>query len=99
MKMSAQRDLKANPADVYAALLDPEILRQCLPGSSEVEGSPQAGYTAIVTQNVGPVKATFNGHLAKSGMVENETLTVTGEGTNADEMPKKAWLKKLTRRD
>lgn len=80
MKMSDQRDLKAEPAAVYTALLDPEILRRCVPGASEVNGNPQDGYSAVVTQKVGPVKATFNGHVTMTDMIENETLTITGEG-------------------
>ena len=80
MQMSDTRDIKADPATVYAALLDPEMLKACVPGAQEVEGSPGEGYTATVTQKVGPVKATFKGNVTMSDMVENEKLTITGEG-------------------
>ena len=80
MQMSDDREIKADPATVYAAILDPEMLKACVPGASAVEGNPQDGYTATVTQKVGPVKATFKGQVTMSDMVENEKLTITGEG-------------------
>mgnify|MGYP003362187719 CR=1 FL=1 len=80
MHMSDDREIKADPATVYAAILDPEMLKACVPGASDVEGNPQDGYTATVTQKVGPVKATFKGQVTMSDMVENEKLTITGEG-------------------
>ncbi|MFC6688301.1 CoxG family protein [Jhaorihella thermophila] len=80
MQMSDQREIQADPATVYAALLDPEVLKACVPGAQEVEGNPQDGYTAIVVQKVGPVKATFKGQVTMSDMVENRSLTISGEG-------------------
>lgn len=80
MKMSDTREINADPATVYAALLDANMLKECVPGAQEVTGSPEEGYTATVVQKVGPVKATFKGQVTMSDMVENEKLTITGEG-------------------
>ncbi len=80
MQMSDQREIAADPATVYAALLDPEVLKACVPGATEVLGNPTDGYTASVTQRVGPVKATFKGAVTMSDMVENQSLTIAGEG-------------------
>ncbi|MEX0281092.1 MAG: CoxG family protein [Arenibacterium sp.] len=80
MKMSDTREINADPATVYAALLDTDMLKACVPGAQEVTGSPAEGYTATVVQKVGPVKATFKGAVTMSDMVENEKLTITGEG-------------------
>ncbi|MBE1285712.1 MAG: carbon monoxide dehydrogenase [Rhodobacteraceae bacterium] len=80
MQMSDQKEILADPATVYAALLNPEVLKACVPGASEVTGTPEDGYQATVTQKVGPVKATFKGQVTMSDMVENERLTITGEG-------------------
>lgn len=70
MQMSDQREINADPATVYAALLDPDVLKACVPGAQEVTGNPQDGYAATVTQKVGPVKATFKGQVSMSDMVE-----------------------------
>ena len=80
MQLSDTRQIAATPAQVYAALLSPEVLKACVPGAQEVTGSPAEGFEATVVQKVGPVKATFKGQVTLSEMVENESLTITGEG-------------------
>ena len=80
MQMSDTRQIAAAPAEVYAALLNPAVLKACVPGATEVTGDPASGFEASVTQKVGPVKATFKGKVTLSDMVENESLTITGEG-------------------
>lgn len=80
MKMQDQREIKAPREVVFAAILDPEVLKDCIPGASSVEGNPTDGFEAVVTQKVGPVKATFKGAVQMSEIVENEKITITGEG-------------------
>lgn len=80
MKMNDQKEIAADPATVYAALLSPEVLVQCVPGAKEVTGTVEEGYTATVTQKVGPVQATFKGRVEMSDLVEGQKLTLTGEG-------------------
>ncbi|MDF3382224.1 MULTISPECIES: CoxG family protein [Sulfitobacter] len=80
MQMSDTRQIAATPAEVYAALLDPDMLQTCVPGAQDVSGSVEEGYVATVVQKVGPVKATFKGHVTLSDLVPNEALTITGEG-------------------
>lgn len=80
MRMSDTREIKADRATVWAALLSPEVLRSCVPGAQEVTGTPEEGFEATVVQKVGPVKATFKGHVTLSNMNEPESLTLSGEG-------------------
>ena len=80
MQMSDTRQIAATPAEVYAALLNPDVLKECVPGATEVTGSPADGFEASVTQKVGPVKATFKGQVTLSDMIENQSLTISGEG-------------------
>ncbi len=80
MKMSDERMIAAEPAVVWAALLDPEVLKACVPGCTEMTGSPEDGFEATVVQKVGPVKATFKGAVTLTGMDEPNSLTLTGEG-------------------
>jgi carbon monoxide dehydrogenase subunit G len=80
MKMCDQRDIQADPAAVYAALLSPEVLMECVPGVQQVTGTPEEGFEAVVVQKAGPVKATFKGTVTLSDMVENTSLTISGEG-------------------
>ncbi|MEP5633657.1 MAG: carbon monoxide dehydrogenase subunit G [Tateyamaria sp.] len=80
MQMSDTRQIAAPPKDVYAALLNPDVLKACVPGATEVTGNASDGFEASVTQKVGPVKATFKGQVTLSDLIENESLTITGEG-------------------
>ena len=80
MQMSDPRQIAATPAQVYAALLDPDMLKACVPGATEVAGSPAEGFVATVVQKVGPVKATFAGEVTISDMVPNTSLRIEGAG-------------------
>jgi len=80
MHMSDSRTIAAPPEQVWAAILDPEVLKQCVPGCQEMHGSPEDGFEATVVQKVGPVKATFKGHVTLSEMIPNQSLTLSGEG-------------------
>jgi carbon monoxide dehydrogenase subunit G len=80
MQLSDTREIKADPATVWAAILDPEFLQQAVPGCESVTGNAQDGFEAVVVQKVGPVKARFTGVVKMSDIVEGESLTISGEG-------------------
>ncbi|PTX54666.1 hypothetical protein C8N43_3484 [Litoreibacter ponti] len=80
MKLSDSRTIEADIATVWAALLDADVLQTCVPGCTEMSGSPTDGFEATVVQKVGPVKATFKGAVEISNMVEKQALTISGEG-------------------
>ncbi|MCF3595348.1 carbon monoxide dehydrogenase subunit G [Rhodobacteraceae bacterium LMO-12] len=80
MKLEATRQIAADRATVWAALLSPEVLKECVPGCQELSGSADEGFEAVVVQKVGPVKATFKGVVTLSDRIEGESLTLSGEG-------------------
>ncbi|MEJ8560132.1 carbon monoxide dehydrogenase subunit G [Yoonia sp. GPGPB17] len=80
MNLADARDIAAPRSAVWAAILDPEVLKTCIPGCQELSGSVADGFEAIVVQKVGPVKATFKGAVEISDIVEGESLTLTGQG-------------------
>ena len=80
MQMSDTRQIAATPAQIYAALLDPDMLKACVPGATVVAGSPECGFVATVVQKVGPVKATFKGEVTISDMVLDTSLKIDGMG-------------------
>lgn len=80
MQMSDSRQIAAPPAVIWAALFDPDVLKACVPGCTDLSGSAAEGYEATVVQKVGPVKATFKGTVTMSDVVEGESCTLTGEG-------------------
>lgn len=80
MDLSGSRVIKADRATVWQALNDVDVLKACIPGCQEMTGSPEEGFEAVVTQKVGPVKATFKGAVALSDIVEGESYRISGEG-------------------
>ncbi|MEJ6394033.1 carbon monoxide dehydrogenase subunit G [Gymnodinialimonas sp. 2305UL16-5] len=80
MEMHASRHIAAPRDQVWAALNDPEVLKACIPGCEELTGSPEEGFSAVVKQKVGPVKATFKGAVTLSDVVPGERYTIYGEG-------------------
>ena len=80
MQLTDHRDIKADPQTVWAAILNPEVLKECVPGCESMEGTPDTQFEAVVTQKVGPVKATFKGVVTLSDMVPGQSLRISGEG-------------------
>lgn len=80
MQMSDSREIKAPQEQVWAAILDPEVLKQCVPGCTEMAGNADEGFEATVVQKVGPVKATFKGQVTLSDVDAPNTVTLSGEG-------------------
>ena len=80
MNLSDSREINADVATVWAALLDPEVLKACVPGCQEMTGSADEGFEATVVQKVGPVKATFKGAVQMTDVVEPTSMTISGEG-------------------
>ncbi len=67
MKLTDSRTIQADVATIWAGLLNPEVLKECVPGCTEMAGSPGEGFEATVVQKVGPVKATFKGAVHQEG--------------------------------
>jgi uncharacterized protein len=80
MNLSGSRQIAADRRAVWAALNDPEVLKASIPGCSELTGSATDGFSAVVTQKIGPVKATFKGKVTLSDIVEGESYRISGEG-------------------
>lgn len=80
MKLTDTREIKADPKVVWDAILNPEVLKDCIPGCESLTGSVAEGYEAVVKQKVGPVSATFTGLVQLSDIVEGRSLKISGEG-------------------
>lgn len=80
MQMKGFQRIDASVTTVWSGLLNPEVLKACVPGCQEMSGNPQNGFEATVVQKVGPVKATFKGVVTLEGMNEPESLVLNGEG-------------------
>lgn len=80
MQLSDSRDIRAELAVVWRAILDPEVLKACIPGCESMTGSVTEGYQAVVKQKIGPVSATFTGLVQLSDIIEGRSIRISGEG-------------------
>jgi hypothetical protein len=80
MKLTDTRDIAAAPDLVWSAILNPDVLKDCIPGCQSLTGSAAEGYEAVVKQKVGPVSATFTGKVMLSDIVEGRSVRISGEG-------------------
>ncbi|WP_376961040.1 carbon monoxide dehydrogenase subunit G [Azospirillum sp. A26] len=81
MDMSGSHRIEASRDAVWAALNDPDILRQCIPGCEDVVRQSDTEMTAKVVAKVGPVSAKFAGKVTLSDLDPPNGYTITGEGS------------------
>jgi uncharacterized protein len=81
MQMSDSQRIPASKETVWAALNNPDILKQCIPGCQSLEMSEANKMTATVVLKVGPVKATFGGKVTLSDLDPPNSYRISGEGS------------------
>lgn len=80
MELSDEIIINAPKDKVYAALNDPEILQQCIPGCEELIKHSDTELEAKVVLKVGPVKARFSGDVQLDTAGAPGAFSLTGKG-------------------
>src|SRR5690606_41289239 len=80
MHMTGEYLIPAPRAKVWAALNDPEVLKQSIPGCESIEKISDTEFTARVRAKVGPVNAAFNGAVKLSDLDPPNGYTISGGG-------------------
>lgn len=80
MDMTGEHRIEAPRQAVWAALNDPEALKQAITGCETLERVSDTEFQAQVVAKVGPVKAKFNGKVTLSDLDPPHGYTITGEG-------------------
>jgi len=81
MDMTGEHTIRAPRQAVWAALNDPEVLKQSIAGCEELNKTSDTEFQAQVTAKVGPVKAKFAGKVTLSDLNPPNGYTITGEGS------------------
>lgn len=81
MELSDEIIINAPKERVYAALNDPEILKQCIPGCEELIKHSDTDLEAKVVLKVGPVKAKFGGEVQLDTSGAPDAFSLTGQGS------------------
>lgn len=72
--------IPAERHEVWKALNDPDMLRDCIPGCKSLERQSDTDFTASVRAAIGPVSATFGAAISLGEIVPDQGYTITGEG-------------------
>lgn len=80
MELADEIIINAPKDVVYAALNNPEILQQCIPGCEELIKHSDTELEAKVLLKVGPVKARFNGDVQLDTAGAPDAFSLTGQG-------------------
>mgnify|MGYP002529345036 CR=1 FL=1 len=80
MKMKGEIRINAQRETVFAALNDPEVLKQAIPGCQDLEKTSDTEFTATVVTKVGPIKATFKGGATMHNLKPPESSSIAGPG-------------------
>lgn len=81
MDMTGEHRISAPRETVWDALNNADILRECIPGCTELDQKSPTELSAVVVQKIGPVKAKFAGDVELTNIKAPESYTIRGEGS------------------
>ena len=80
MDMTGEQRIAASQQAVWAALNDPAVLKECIPGCESLEKVSDTEMAAKVKLQIGPVRANFAGKVTLSDLDPPNSYRITGEG-------------------
>ena len=89
MELKDEITINASKEQVYAALINADVLRQCIPGCQELVQHSDTDLEAKVVLKVGPVKAKFSGNVQLDKTGAPDTFSLAGQGNGVlQDLPK-----------
>ncbi len=80
MEMSGEYKIPASREEVWAALNDPDKLKEAIPGCESITKVSDTEMEAVATTKIGPVKAKFKGTVNLEDLDPPNGYTIRGEG-------------------
>ena len=82
MELRGEASIPASSMEVWEALQNPDVLKECIDGCQEMSRTSPDQYTARIRASIGPVRATFSAHIRMVDIVDLEsyTLEVSAKG-------------------
>ncbi|SHI31799.1 CoxG family protein [Pollutimonas bauzanensis] len=81
MELKGEQIIALPAGQVWAALNDPAVLQQCVPGCDVFELTGENQYKIVMTATVGPIKAKFTGKLLLSDIAPPESYKLSFDGS------------------
>ena len=82
MRLEGSHTIQAPRDRVFAALVDPDVLQRCIPGSQQLEKIDDDKYSAKLSAGVGAIKASFTATVSMEEVTppSHFKLIVEGKG-------------------
>jgi len=80
MEMTGEQLVPLPQAETWAALNDPEVLTDCIPGCESITRTADQEYEVLMTAKVGPVSAKFKGKMTVADADPPRAYTLRFEG-------------------
>jgi len=80
MEMQSSRSVPAPVPTVWAALNDPAVLKDCIPGCETIEPDGENAYRIAMAARIGPVAAKFSGRMQIADIDPPTGYTLSFEG-------------------
>ncbi|OXT01738.1 carbon monoxide dehydrogenase [Notoacmeibacter marinus] len=80
VEIEGEETINAPVATVWAALNDPNVLKECIPGCDELNKTSDTEMEAKVTLKIGPIKSTFSGQVELKNINAPTSYTIEGKG-------------------
>jgi uncharacterized protein len=80
MLLEGEERIEAPVEKVWAALNDPAVLKDCIPGCEALEKKSDTEMTAAVLLKIGPIKARFSGAVELTNLNPPHSYRISGEG-------------------
>jgi carbon monoxide dehydrogenase subunit G len=81
MDLTGSYTIPAKQSVVWAALNDPNILRESIPGCETLSMLSETEFAATIVAKIGPLKARFTGKVELSEIDPNNGYKIRGEGS------------------
>ena len=80
MEMTGEQLIPLSQAATWAALNDPEVLKDCVPGCESITRTADQEFDVVMTARVGPVSAKFKGKMTVADADPPRAYTLRFEG-------------------
>lgn len=80
MKIEGTHQLHGHRERVFKALIDPEVLRRCIPGCERLEKIGENAYSATLRAGVGSIKGIFTGNVRLEDVIPPSHFRIVLDG-------------------
>ena len=83
MKIEGVREMQLSQDELWATLMDPEVLARCLPGCEQLEPTGENTFRAVLKVGIASIKGSYAGSLTLSNLNPTDSFHISMEGSGS----------------